>query len=155
MKAKTRSDTGLPTVIGIDIGKEVFHLVGLGADGRIALRRKIKRKRLGLKDAFERLPPCIVGMEACLSAHFVSRTLRALGHEPRIIPAIYLKPFVKGQKNDYNDAEAIAEAALRANLALCPGEEPGPARPAGVSSRSVPIGLSPDSNDQSDPSLPD
>jgi hypothetical protein len=116
MKAKTRSDTGLPTVIGIDIGKEVFHLVGLGADGRIALRRKIKRKRLGLKDAFERLPPCIVGMEACLSAHFVSRTLRALGHEPRIIPAIYLKPFVKGQKNDYNDAEAIAEAALRANL---------------------------------------
>jgi transposase len=55
-------------------------------------------------------------MEACLSAHFVSRTLRTLGHEPRIIPAIYVKPFVKGQKNDYNDAEAIAEAALRPNL---------------------------------------
>ena len=55
-------------------------------------------------------------MEACLSAHFVSRTLRALGHEPRIIPAIYVKPFLKGQKNDYNDAEAIAEAALRPNL---------------------------------------
>ena len=55
-------------------------------------------------------------MEACLSAHFVSRTLRALGHEPRIIPAIYVRPFVKGQKNDYNDAEAIAEAALRPNL---------------------------------------
>jgi transposase len=55
-------------------------------------------------------------MEACLSAHFVSRALRALGHEPRIIPAIYVKPFVKGQKNDYNDAEAIAEAALRPNL---------------------------------------
>jgi hypothetical protein len=55
-------------------------------------------------------------MEACLSAHFVSRTLRALGHEPRIIPAICVKPFVKGQKNDYNDAEAIAEAALRPNL---------------------------------------
>jgi transposase len=101
-------------VIGIDIGKEVFHLVGLGVDGKIAFRSKIRR--LGLKDAFERLPPCIVGMEACLSAHFVSRTLRALGHEPRIIPAIYVKPFVKGQKNDYNDAEAIAEAALRPNL---------------------------------------
>lgn len=55
-------------------------------------------------------------MEACLSAHFVSRALRKLGHEPRIIPAIYVKPFVKGQKNDYNDAEAIAEAALRPNL---------------------------------------
>src|SRR5437764_11354969 len=71
---------------------------------------------MGLKDAFEKLPPCIVGMEACLSAHFVSRALRALGHQPRIIPAIYVKPFVKGQKNDYNDAEAIAEAALRPNL---------------------------------------
>jgi transposase len=55
-------------------------------------------------------------MEACLRAHFVSRALRALGHEPRITPAIYVKPFVKGQKNDYNDAEAIAEAALRPNL---------------------------------------
>jgi transposase len=105
-----------PAVIGIDIGKEVFHLVGLGADGKIAFRRKIRR--LGLKDAFEKLPPCIVSMEACLSAHFVSRTLRALGHEPRIIPAIYVKPFLKGQKNDYNDAEAIAEAALRPNLRL-------------------------------------
>jgi len=86
----------------------------LGIDGKIAFRRKIKR--LALKDAFEKLPACIVGMEACLSAHFVSRTLRALGHEPRIIPAIYVKPFMKGQKNDYNDAEAIAEAALRPNL---------------------------------------
>src|SRR5260370_25114980 len=55
-------------------------------------------------------------MEACLSAHFVSRKLRALGHEPRIIPGVYVKPFLKGQKNDYNDAEAIAEAALRPNL---------------------------------------
>ncbi len=66
-----------------------------------------------LASEFEKLPPCIVGMEACLSAHFVSRTVRKLGHQPRIIPAIYVKPFVKGQKNDYNDAEAIAEAALR------------------------------------------
>ena len=92
----------------------MFHLVGFGVDGKIAFRKRIRR--LGLKDAFEKLPPCIVGMEACLSAHFVSRTLRGLGHEPRIIPAIYVKPFVKGQKNDYNDAEAIAEAALRPNL---------------------------------------
>src|SRR5712671_4584455 len=114
MKTKTESGTGLPTIIGIDIGKEVFHLVGFGVDGKIAFRRKIRR--LVLKDAFEKLPPCIVGMEACLSAHFVSRVLRAMGHEPRIIPAIYVKPFLKGQKNDYNDAEAIAEAALRPNL---------------------------------------
>src|SRR5499433_2669289 len=114
MKAKIDSNTASLEVIGVDIGKEVFHIVGLGVDGKIAFRRKIRR--LGLKDAFEKLPPCIVGMEACLSAHFVSRALRALGHEPRIIPAIYVKPFVKGQKNDYNDAEAIAEAALRPNL---------------------------------------
>ena len=114
MKPKMEQNIGSLAVIGVDIGKEVFHLVGLGVDGKTAFRRKIRR--LGLKDAFEKLPPCIVGMEACLSAHFVSRTLRALGHEPRIIPAIYVKPFVKGQKNDYNDAEAIAEAALRPNL---------------------------------------
>jgi hypothetical protein len=100
--------------IGVDIGKEVFHLVGFGTDGKIAFRRKIKR--LALIETFRKLSPCIVGMEACLSAHFVSRALRKLGHEPRIIPAIYVKPFVKGQKNDYNDAEAIAEAALRPNL---------------------------------------
>jgi transposase len=104
------------TSIGIDIGKDVFHAVGFDGDGKIAFRRKIKR--LALADAFKQLPPCIVGMEACLSAHFVSRTLRALGHEPRIIPAIHVKPFSKGQKNDYNDAEAIAEAALRPNLRL-------------------------------------
>src|SRR5882757_8401494 len=102
--------------VGIDIGKENFHVVGLGTDGKTAFRWKIKR--LALKEAFEKVPPCIVGMEACLSAHFVSRMLRALGHEPRIIPAIYVKPFLKGQKNDYNDAEAIAEAALRPNLRM-------------------------------------
>ena len=114
MKAKIDPNAAAPVSVGIDIGKDIFHVVGLGADGKIALRCKVKR--LALKEAFENLPPCIVGMEACLSAHFVSRMLRALGHEPRIIPAIYVKPFVKGQKNDYNDAEAIAEASLRPNL---------------------------------------
>src|SRR5579859_1873842 len=114
MKPKTEFDTASLAVIGVDIGKDVFHLVGFGTDGKIAFRRRIRR--LALKDAFEKLPPCIVGMEACLSAHFVSRVLRQLGHEPKIIPAIYVRPFVKGQKNDYNDAEAIAEASLPPNL---------------------------------------
>ena len=114
MKPKAETAAAPLRVIGVDIGKDVFHLVGFGADGKIAFRKRIRR--LGLRDAFEKLPACIVGMEACLSAHFVSRALRALGHEPRIIPALYVKPFVKGQKNDYNDAEAIAEAALRPNL---------------------------------------
>lgn len=102
------------TSIGIDIGKDVFHLVGFDPSGQIALRRKIRR--LDLVKTFRKLPPCVVGMEACLSAHFVSRTLRGLDFEPRIIPAKYTKPFIKGQKNDYNDAEAIAEAVLRPNL---------------------------------------
>ncbi|AMJ59593.1 IS110 family transposase [Bosea sp. PAMC 26642] len=102
------------TVVGIDIGKDVFHLVGFDGNGKLAFRRKIRR--LALEETFKTLPGCIVGMEACLSAHFVARTLRRLGHEPRIIPAKYAKPFAKGQKNDYNDAEAIAEAALRPNL---------------------------------------
>lgn len=114
MKPKKDFSTASLAVIGVDIGKELFHIVGLAVDGKIAFRKKVRR--LGFEDAFEKLPPSIVGMEACLSAHFVSRVLRRLGHEPRIIPAIYVRPFVKGQKNDYNDAEAIAEAALRPNL---------------------------------------
>lgn len=112
----SKQNTTALASVGIDIGKEIFHLVGFNTDGKIVLRRKIKR--MALVSEFEKLSPCIVGMEACLSAHFVSRTLRKMGHEPRIIPAIYVKPFVKGQKNDYNDAEAIAEAALRPNLKL-------------------------------------
>lgn len=104
------------SVVGIDIGKDTFHLVGFdSASGRV-LRLKIKR--LALPQIFEKLPRCIVGMEACLSAHFVSRAMRRLGFEPRIIPAIYVKPFNKGQKNVYNDAEAIAEAALHPNLKI-------------------------------------
>lgn len=104
--------------IGIDIGKDTFHIVAFDPDGQLVLRKQIKR--LALVATFEKLPRCVVGMEACLSAHFVSRTLRKLGFEPRIIPAIYVKPFIKGQKNDYNDAEAIAEAALRPNLPVVP-----------------------------------
>jgi transposase len=104
------------TSIGLDIGKNVLHLVGFDPEGQVVLRRKVKR--LALESTFDKLPRCIVGMEACLSAHFISRMLRGLGFEPRIIPAKYTKPFVKGQKNDYNDAEGIAEAALRPNLNL-------------------------------------
>jgi hypothetical protein len=94
-------DTTIPPLasIGIDIGKEVFHVVGFSTDGRIAFRRKIKR--LSLVETFKRLPPSIVGMEACLSAHFVSRALRQLGHEPRIIPAIYVRSLIAGLYADW------------------------------------------------------
>lgn len=114
MHAKKKGSVDELAVIGIDIGKDTFHLVGFDRAGQLVLRRQIKR--LALTTTFEQFPRCVVGMEACLSAHFVSRTLRGLGFDPRIIPAIYVKPFNKGQKNDYNDAEAIAEAALRPNL---------------------------------------
>lgn len=83
-------------VVGVDIGKDTFHLGGFDRAGQLVMHKQIKR--LALSATFEQLPHCIVGMEACLSAHFVSRTLRGMGFEPRIIPAIYVKPFVKGQK---------------------------------------------------------
>lgn len=146
MTPKAETTAAPLAVIGVDIGKDVFHLVGFGADGKFAFRRRIRR--LGLKGVFEKLPPCIVGMEACLSAHFVSRTLRGLGHEPRIVPAIYVKPLVKAQKNDYNDAEAICRSSAPTQPAIRLGEEPGSARPAGVPSRPLAIGFPPDSDDQ-------
>ena len=102
------------TTIGLDLAKNVFQVHGTDSSGQTVIRRQLRRGQV--LPFFKKLPPCIVGMEACLSAHFVSRTLRTLGFSPRIIPAKYTKPFVKGQKNDYNDAEAIAEAALRPNL---------------------------------------
>ncbi len=114
MKSKILEVIDEIAVIGVDIGKETFHLVGFADTGQRVLRQKIKR--LALKSMFERFPRCVVGIEAGVSAHFGSRMLRELGFEPRIIPAIYVKPFDKGLKNDYNDAEAIAEAALRPNL---------------------------------------
>ncbi len=114
MKSKNAENIDEIAVVGVDIGKDTFHLVGFDHAGQRVLRKKIKR--LALQSTFEKLPRCVIGMEACMSAHFVSRMRRELGFEPRIIPAVCVKPFNKGQKNDYNDAEAIAEAAMRPNL---------------------------------------
>jgi len=110
--AKTEFDELMS--VGIDIGKDTFHIIGFDHNGQRVIHKQIKR--FALVATFEKLPRCIVGMVACLSAHFVSRTLRKMGFEPRIIPVIYVKLFSKGQKNDCNDAEAIAEAALHPNL---------------------------------------
>jgi hypothetical protein len=81
-------------VVGIDIGKDTFHLVGFDRAGQTVMRKQIKR--LALNATFEQLPRCVVGMEACLSAHFVGRTLRGMGFEPRIIPAISVKAVQQG-----------------------------------------------------------
>jgi transposase len=102
------------TVLGIDIGKNTFHLVGLNTRGGIMLRRKLSRGQLEAKLA--NLPPCLVGMEACVGAHHLSRRLKALGHDARLMPARYVRAYLKGNKNDFRDAEAIAEAVQRPTM---------------------------------------
>jgi transposase len=97
-----------PAVIGIDIGKNSFHIVGQNQRGAIVLRKKWSRGQVEARLA--NLLPCRIGMEACVGAHRLRRTLKALGHDARLMPAKYVRPYSKGQKNDYRDAEAIAEA---------------------------------------------
>ena len=106
------------TTVGIDIGKTTFHLIGFDGRGAIVLRQKVSRAQLERR--FATLPPCLVGMEACCGAHHVGRQLAALGHAVRLIPAQYVKPFVKSNKNDFRDAEAIAEAVLRPTMRFVP-----------------------------------
>ena len=103
-----------PAVIGIDIGKNSFHIVGQNQRGAIVLRQKWSRGQVEARLA--NLPPCLIGMEACVGAHHLSRTLKALGHDARLMPAKYVRPYSKGQKNDYRDAEAIAEAVQRPTM---------------------------------------
>ena len=101
-------------VIGIDIGKNSFHVVGLDGRGAIALRQKWSRGQV--EGRFANMPPCLIGMEACVGAHHLSRKLRALGHDARLMPAKYVRAYSKGQKNDFRDAEAIAEAVQRPTM---------------------------------------
>jgi transposase len=101
-------------VIGIDIGKNTFHVVGLDERGAIALRQKWSRSQMELRLA--NMPPCLIGMEACVGAHHLSRRLKLLGHDARLMPAKYVRPYSKGQKNDFRDAEAIAEAVQRPTM---------------------------------------
>ncbi len=101
-------------VIGIDIGKNSFHLIGQDRRGRIVLRQKWSRGQVEARLA--NLPPCLIGMEACVGAHHLSRKLKALGHDARLMPAKYVRPYSKGEKNDYRDADAIAEAVQRPTM---------------------------------------
>ena len=102
------------SVIGIDLAKRSFQVHGAKADGSVAFRRKLGRGKLLSFLASQ--PPCTVAMEACSSAHYWGREIEALGHEVRLLPPIYVKPFVKRQKNDAADAEAITEAAERPTM---------------------------------------
>ena len=102
------------TTIGLDIAKSVFQVHGVDADGQVVIRRKLKRRYV--LAFFEKLPACLVGIEACATSHHWSRQLQALGHKVRLMPPVYVKPYLKRQKNDAADAEAICEAVTRANM---------------------------------------
>ena len=101
-------------VIGIDIGKNVFHLIGLDQCGSIVMKAKLSRGQL--ENCLANIPHCLIGMEACVGSHHLSRRLITLGHDARLMPAKYVKPFLKGHKNDYRDAEACAEAVQRPTM---------------------------------------
>jgi len=109
-----RSTQPTIAVMGIDLGKYSFHVVGLDRKGAIVLRQKWTRGQVEARLA--NMPPCLIGMEACVGAHHLSRKLHSLGHDSRLMPARYVRPYSKGQKNDFRDAEAIAEAVQRPTM---------------------------------------
>jgi len=100
--------------MGIDIGKNSFHVIGLDQRGAIMLRQKWSRRQIEARLA--NIPPSLIGMEACVGAHHLSRKLQSHGHDARLMPAKYVRPYSKGQKNDFRDAEAIAEAVQRPTM---------------------------------------
>ncbi|MCG5487438.1 MAG: IS110 family transposase [Sinorhizobium meliloti] len=106
------------TIIGVDLAKHVFQVHGATADGSVVLRKKLSRSRF--RRFMAEQPTCVVAMEACATAHYWSRQMAEIGHDVRLIAPIYVKPFVKRQKNDAADAEAIVEAALRPNMRFVP-----------------------------------
>lgn len=106
------------TTIGLDLAKHVFQLHGVDAQGKTVLKKQLKRDQVAA--FFVNLPPCLIGMEACGSAHYWARTLQALGHTVRLIAPQFVKPYVKGNKNDAADAEAICEALTRPSMRFVP-----------------------------------
>jgi len=110
-------------IIGLDIAKSVFQLHGLDDAGATVLQKRLTRSRM--LPFFEKLPACLIGIEACATSHYWARELTELGHEVKLMPAQYVKPYVKRQKNDMADAEAIAEAVTRPNMRFVAAKAPG------------------------------
>jgi transposase len=108
------ASVGEVNTIGLDLAKTVFQAHGADASGAVAFRKKLRRDQV--LAFFSAQPRCVVAMEACASAHYWAREIAALGHETKLIPPAYVKPFVKRQKNDMADAEAICEAAQRPTM---------------------------------------
>src|SRR5262245_48587705 len=107
-------------IIGLDIGKRVFHLVGLDEQGNVVLRKKLARD--GVLSFLANLPRCLIAIEACSSMHYWMREIARFEHDTRAIHARYVRPYVKTNKNDFNDAEAIAEAASRGRMRFVPAK---------------------------------
>jgi transposase len=106
------------TTIGIDLAKNVFQVHGVDASGKAVLRKQLKRDQMAT--FFANLPPCLIGMEACGSAHYWARKLQGLGHTVRLMAPQFVKPYVKTNKNDAADAEAICEAVTRPTMRFVP-----------------------------------
>ena len=110
------------TTIGIDLAKTTLHAVAMDASGKVVQRRKLGRAKL--VEWLANQGPCLIGMEACAGAHHLARTLRAQGHDVRLMPGQYVKPFVKTHKNDLTDAEAIARRCSGRRCGLCRSRPP-------------------------------
>lgn len=106
------------TTIGLDLAKNIFQVHGVNAAGEVCVRRRLRRR--DVLAFFDKLEPCLVGMEACAGAHHWARAVAALGHEVRLMPPIYVKPYVQRQKNDMADAAAICEAVGRPSMRFVP-----------------------------------
>ena len=139
------------TAVGIDIGKNSFHIVGQDDRGAIVLRQKWSRSQVEAR--FANMPPCLIGMDACVGAHHLSRKLKALGHDARLMPAKYVRPYSKGQKNDFRDAEAIAEAVQRPTMKFV-ATKTADQLPAGAASGAGAVGQPAYGYNQSNSRLP-
>ena len=135
------------TVLGVDLGKNVCSVVGLDASGAVVMRRKVRRETLIA--LAEKLPPCVVGMEACCGAHHLGRVFAAHGHDVRLMSPEYVRPLCQGAEERRSRRRGDRGSGDAADDAVCRTEEPGPARHADASSIARPAGRRADGSDQS------
>jgi transposase len=114
----SKKDAAVVRAIGINTGKNTLHMIGLDERGAIILREKVSRNRIAAR--LVNVPPCLIGIEAGMATHYMSRELLALGHEVKQVPPAYARPFRQGHKNDFRDAHAVAEAVQRPSTRCVP-----------------------------------